>query len=192
MGNISLLYTITRWGNGRAAKELNDPQPKDMPAFRQKSHSKAKQRGGTVLQSGLGLESQPHRRIVISYWLLSATHRHCHHFIRFKPDIVMCSVDSIACRSVIPSAEPSSLDTCVFHKLLFNSEDFYGSDTSLCNHWPFALEPTPSFLFYSILFTNWWAKCLFSFSQDCSLLSGSLALEALLIGVHCKKRYINV
>ena len=30
------------------------------------------------------------------------------------------------------------------------------------------------------------------FSQDCSLLSGSLALEALLIGVHCKKRYINV
>ena len=26
----------------------------------------------------------------------------------------------------------------------------------------------------------------------CSLLSGSLALEALLIGVHCKKRYINV
>ena len=31
-----------------------------------------------------------------------------------------------------------------------------------------------------------------SFSQDCSLLSGSLALEALLIGVHCKKRDINV
>ena len=31
-----------------------------------------------------------------------------------------------------------------------------------------------------------------SFSQDCSLLFGSLALEALLIGVHCKKRYINV
>ena len=31
-----------------------------------------------------------------------------------------------------------------------------------------------------------------SFSQDCSLLSGSLALEVLLIGVHCKKRYINV
>jgi len=28
--------------------------------------------------------------------------------------------------------------------------------------------------------------------DDCSLLSGSLALEALLIGVHCKKRYINV
>jgi len=36
---------------------------------------------------------------------------------------------------------------------------------------------------------NWWAKCLYSFPQDCSLLSGSLALEALLIGVHCKKRY---
>jgi len=35
-------------------------------------------------------------------------------------------------------------------------------------------------------------KCLFSFSQDCPLLPGSLALEALLIGVHCKKRYINV
>src|SRR6218665_2951460 len=35
-------------------------------------------------------------------------------------------------------------------------------------------------------------ECLFSFSQDCSLVSGSLALEALLIGVHCKKRYINV
>jgi len=30
------------------------------------------------------------------------------------------------------------------------------------------------------------------FSQDCSLPSGSLALEALLIGVHCKKRYIDV
>ena len=36
------------------------------------------------------------------------------------------------------------------------------------------------------------AKCLCLFSQDCSLLSGSLALEALLIGVHCKKRYVNV
>jgi len=33
------------------------------------------------------------------------------------------------------------------------------TDTSLCNHWPFALEPTPSF--YSINFINWWAKCLF-------------------------------
>ena len=53
---------------------------------------------------------------------------------------------------------------------------FYGSDMSLCNHWPFALEPTPSF--YAIHFINWWAKCLFSFSQDCSL-----ALEALLIGL---------
>ena len=31
----------------------------------------------------------------------------------------------------------------------------------------------------------------FLFSQDCSLLPGSLALEALLIGVHFKKRYIN-
>src|SRR6218665_241379 len=39
---------------------------------------------------------------------------------------------------------------------------------------------------------NWLAKRLFSFSQACSLLSGSLALEALLIGVHYKKRYINV
>ena len=29
-------------------------------------------------------------------------------------------------------------------------------------------------------------------SYDCSLLSGSLALEALLISVHCNKRYINV
>jgi len=38
----------------------------------------------------------------------------------------------------------------------------------------------------------WWAKCLFSYSDVCSLLSGSLALEAFLIGVHCKKRYINV
>src|SRR6218665_2009233 len=53
-----------------------------------------------------------------------------------------------------------------------------------------ALEPTPSF--YSIHFINWFAKCVFSFSQDCFLLSGSLALEALLIGVHCKKRYINL
>src|SRR6218665_112516 len=32
-------------------------------------------------------------------------------------------------------------------------QHFYGSDTSLCNHWPFALEPTPSF--YSIYFINW-------------------------------------
>ena len=70
------------------------------------------------------------------------------------------------------------------------SENFYGSDTGLRNYWPCALEPTPSF--YTIHFINWWTKCLFSFSQDCSILSGSLALEALLIGVHCKKRYINV
>jgi len=41
-------------------------------------------------------------------------------------------------------------------------------------------------------FINWWAKCLFSFSQGCFLLSGSLALETLLIGVHCKKCYVNV
>src|SRR6218665_2950329 len=34
----------------------------------------------------------------------------------------------------------------------------------------FALEPTPSF--YSIHFINWCAKCVFSFSQDCFLLSG--------------------
>ena len=38
------------------------------------------------------------------------------------------------------------------------------------------------------LLINWRPK----FSQDCSILSGSLALEALLIGVHSKKRYINV
>jgi len=70
------------------------------------------------------------------------------------------------------------------------SEDFCGSDTGFRNHWPCALEPTPSF--DAIHFINWWAKCLFSFAQDCSLLSGSLALEALLIGVHCKKCYLNV
>jgi len=40
--------------------------------------------------------------------------------------------------------------------------------------------------------SNWWANCLFSFSQGCSLLSGSLALEVLLLGVRCKKCYINV
>src|SRR6218665_3772807 len=51
-------------------------------------------------------------------------------------------------------------------------------------------EPTPSF--YAIHFTNWCAKCLFYFYQDCSLLSGSFALEALLIAVHYKKRYINI
>ena len=56
--------------------------------------------------------------------------------------------------------------------------------------WPCALEPTPSF--YTIHFISRGAKYLFSFSQDCSLLSVSLTLEALLIGVHCKKRYINV
>src|SRR6218665_2585847 len=84
--------------------------------------------------------------------------------------------------------------TMLFISILINlcpaSENFYGSDTSLCNHWPFALEPTASF--YSIHFINWCAKCVFSFSQDCFLLSGSLALEALLIGVHSKKRYINI
>src|SRR6218665_3343995 len=36
----------------------------------------------------------------------------------------------------------------------------------------------------STLLTGEPRQCLFSFSQDCSLLSGSLALEALLIGVH--------
>jgi len=35
------------------------------------------------------------------------------------------------------------------------------------------------------------AKCLFSFSQNYSLLSGSRALETLMIGVHCKKRYVK-
>ena len=52
------------------------------------------------------------------------------------------------------------------------------------------LEPTPSF--DTLILFNWWAKRLFSFSQYCSLLCLSLALEALLIGVHCEKRYINV
>ena len=70
------------------------------------------------------------------------------------------------------------------------SEDFCGSDMSLCNYWPCTLEPTPSFDMTHLI--NWWAKCLFSFSQDCSLLSGSLTLEALLIGVHWEMRYINV
>src|SRR6218665_495185 len=60
----------------------------------------------------------------------------------------------------------------------------------LCNHWPYALEPTPSF--DTIHFINWSAKCLFSFAPDCSLLSGSLTLEALLIGVLFKKCYVNV
>ena len=46
--------------------------------------------------------------------------------------------------------------------------------------------------FYAIHSISWWAKCLFSFSQDCSLLSESIALEALQIGVHCKKRYIGL
>ena len=50
--------------------------------------------------------------------------------------------------------------------LCFASEDFYGSGTNLCNHWPFALEPTPSF--DTIHFINWWAKCLFSFSLGLS------------------------
>jgi len=30
---------------------------------------------------------------------------------------------------------------------------FYGPDTGLCNHWPFALEQTPSF--YAIHFIKW-------------------------------------
>jgi len=36
------------------------------------------------------------------------------------------------------------------------------------------------------------ASILTKLANTHSLLSGSLALEALLIGVHCKKRYINV
>lgn len=32
----------------------------------------------------------------------------------------------------------------------------------------------------------------FAFCQDCSLLSGSLALEAFLIGAGCEGRYLNV
>ena len=52
------------------------------------------------------------------------------------------------------------------------SEDFHGSDTSLCNYWPFALEPTPSF--YVIHFINWWAKCLF-----CSLKTALFSLGLL-------------
>src|SRR6218665_576354 len=31
------------------------------------------------------------------------------------------------------------------HIISFLVNDFYGSDSSLCNHWPFALEQTPSF-----------------------------------------------
>src|SRR5688572_13837455 len=34
-------------------------------------------------------------------------------------------------------------------------------------------------------------KCLFSLSQDLFLFSGSLALGAPLIGVHCERRYKN-
>jgi len=44
---------------------------------------------------------------------------------------------------------------------------------------------------FHTLLIIWQAKCLFSFAQYRSLLSGSLALEALLIGVHCKKCYIK-
>ena len=64
------------------------------------------------------------------------------------------------------------------------------SNNDLVHYRTVLLLPTPSF--YAIHFINVWAKCLLSFSQDCSLLYGSLAMEALLIGVHCKKRYINV
>jgi len=35
-------------------------------------------------------------------------------------------------------------------------------------------------------------SCMYILQGMYSLLSGSLALEALLIGVHCKKRYITV
>ena len=48
--------------------------------------------------------------------------------------------------------------------------------------WALHFEPTP--FFGPLLHINWWVKCLFSFSQDCSLHPGSLALEALLIGVN--------
>src|SRR5688572_28630457 len=45
--------------------------------------------------------------------------------------------------------------------------------------------------FDSFLFINWWAKCLFSLSEDLFLFSGSLVLGAPLIGVHCERRYTN-
>jgi len=73
------------------------------------------------------------------------------------------------------------------HDLCPAREDFHDSDTSLCNHWPLALEPTPSF--YAIHVINWWDKCFFLLFQDCALLSGSLALQ---IGLHSEKRYINL
>ena len=83
---------------------------------------------------------------------------------------------------------PSATPTWPSCSLCPTSEDYYGSDMSLCNHWPYALEPIPSFDI--VHFINWSAKCLFSFSQNCSLLSGSLALER--FGVHYKRPYINV
>src|SRR6218665_302837 len=66
---------------------------------------------------------------------------------------------------------------------------YYDSQTSISNHWPCTLEPTPSFDMIHLI--NWCVKCLFSFSKDCPLLYGSLALEALLIGMHFNKRYKN-
>jgi len=65
------------------------------------------------------------------------------------------------------------------------SEDFYGQNTSLCNHSARTSEPTS--FFDMLLLIYCWAKYLFSFSQDCSLPSGSLAMEALLIGGHWEK-----
>src|SRR5688572_15536387 len=55
-----------------------------------------------------------------------------------------------------------------------------------CLHWPCTMEPASSF--DTFLFINWWAKCLFSLSEDLFLFSGSFALA---IGVHCERRYIN-
>ena len=63
-----------------------------------------------------------------------------------------------SCWHSIPMAD-SELVQNTHHIISFGVNEFYGSDTSLCNHWPFALEQTPSF--YAIHFINWWAKCLF-------------------------------
>src|SRR6218665_260615 len=62
---------------------------------------------------------------------------------------IQLKVLTLICRSKIGQVASKylrGLYARLFDMISFSMrEDFYGSDTSLCNHWPCALEPTLSF-----------------------------------------------
>ena len=65
------------------------------------------------------------------------------------------------------------------------SEEFYGSDTSLCNHWPYTLKPP---YFNTLLLINLWAKCFF-FVLSRQLSSHSKAFKWCNINVQMHTNY---